>query len=266
MSIKYLVNFGCSFAYGNAANATNQLSDKHQNTVSIMAEQLGLEEINLAHPGNCNEGIVDDFLYWIASNNKKITDASIAVFGWTTGLRYGFVSDTPSFSNKERVAKGKSQPAATAFRLGPSNAYRLKADKWTDPRWNAHVINREETARINLYRNIMAAQSHAKKFNVKSIHYHSLSMKWGIRDLSTMPYEIADKIRPLIDTKHFYQFEGDNLQDLANSDTAGYHVAYDDSHPNHICYELWANKLLEWLRDNQYFKWIKEDKTNDIQA
>ena len=253
MTIERFINLGCSFAYGNQASSIGVLSGQHKNAVTYLSEWLGKTEINLARPGNSNEGILDNFLDWISTSSQEERDSSIVFIGWTSGIRFGFVSDLEQVSNKARSAKGKSDIAAIAFTLGPPNPYRFKIDKWNH-RWRDQHINVQETAILSLYRNIIAVQSAAHKFNIKVVHYHSIDPRWLTQDGLT--YEVNSHIRTIVDESKFYGFDQLSLQELANSDKAKYYVASDDSHPNHLCYQTWSNDMLDWMKQNGFWGWL----------
>lgn len=253
MTIDKLVNIGCSFAYGNQAESLGKLNGIHKNTVTYISEWLGKTEINLARPGNSNEGILDNFLDWISVSSMEERKSSIVFIGWTSGIRFGYVSDLEQASNKPRTAKGKSKEASIAFTCGPSNPYRFKIDKWNS-RWKDQFINVQETAILSLYRNIIATQAVAFKYGIKVVHYHNIDPRWLTQD--SIGYDVNDHLKSLIDQSTFFGFDKISLQAFANSDKDRYYVAVDDSHPNHVCYELWAQKMLEWMRQNNNWGWL----------
>lgn len=240
-----LVNMGCSFAYGNQAGKYGHLCGLHKNSVTFLAEWLDVDELNLARPGNSNEGILDNILHWISTTTQEQRQDSILIIGWTSGLRFGFVSDIVQASNKERLAKQSSPEASMAFVLGPQNLYRYKIDKW-NLRWEDQMINLRETAVLSLYRSVIAAQSVASHYGLRMLHYHGLDPRWSTKDGDD--YRVNSDIRHLIDTEDFYGFEQHSLQDVANSNPMKYHIADDDSHPNHVCYERWAREMLPFVK------------------
>lgn len=242
-----IINFGCSFAYGNQASSYDVLCGKHRSIATWLAEHYGLSEINLARPGNSNGGIVDTVLNWISTTNEDKLKNSIVLIGWSSGFRYGFVSDKELSSNKSRLKNADNITARDAFLLGPANVYRYHTDRWNS-RHHIANINLYETARINLYRNILTMNAVAAQYNLKMYHYHGLDSHWYLENLdNNFLYEINDNIRRIIDINRFYQFEKFSLQQLANSNPKKYHVSSEDSHPNHICYKKWANELCEWI-------------------
>lgn len=253
MKIQQVVNFGCSFAYGNRAIQFNELCKEHKNTSSFIAEKLGVPELNLARPGNCNEGILDSVLCWIGNNSKKTMASSLLVVGWTNGGRFGFVSDDIKASNKARPGKELGPVAEEAFTRGPLNPYRLLIDKW-DKRWVPNMINVEETARLSMYRNALSLQYVALAKKLKYIQYHSLRPSLGSSNPNTI-YAENEIMKKLIHTQNFYSFENKSLQTLTNSNPSSYFVSDKDSHPNHKAYELWADEIYQWFEANKKFGW-----------
>jgi hypothetical protein len=69
-----------------------------------------------------------------------------------------------------------------------------------------------------------------------------------------MIYDENERMRKLIDTNRFYQFEADSLQTMTNSNTKKYFVCEDDSHPNHVAYAEWTDKLYDWMSANDFWK------------
>ena len=252
MTIRKVVNFGCSFAYGNCVDRHDHLSPNHRSVATGIAETYGLTEINLARPGNSNEGILDNVLSWISSTTKKERSSCLLLVGWSGASRFGFVSDLPRVSNKPRVGKEAGPTAETAFTLGPANPYRFVIDKFDD-RWVNFHINFMETGRLVFYRSLISMQALATKNKMKIIYYHSLQPMRTKDFPEAMIYEENDEIRKLINVDQFYNFEKDSLQEVTNSDKSKYFVSHKDSHPNHIAYNYWNDQLVNWIEENKRF-------------
>lgn len=251
MKIETVVNFGCSFAYGNCAESYDQLINSHRSVATGIAEHYGLAELNLARPGNSNEGILDNVISWIADAGPEERDSCLLLVGWSGASRFGFVSDNARMSNKPRVGKDAGPTAESAFTLGPPNPYRYVIDKF-DGRWANNYINIPETGRLVFYRSLISLQSLALQNSLNVICYHSLH-PMRVQDLDIKIYEENDKIRSLIGTDRFFKFEKASLQDLVNSDKKRYYVSPKDSHPNHLAYDEWNGELVNWIEDNQRF-------------
>ena len=244
---KQVVNFGCSFAYGNQASEHGVLCGKHRSLATWIAEYYNLTELNLARPGNSNGGIVDTILNWVSTTDQDERESSLLIVGWTSGFRYGFVSYAEMVSNKVRVTKDDIT-AREAFILGPENAYNYRTDRW-DQSWKSSLIDLYETARLSLYRNVITANAIAAQYNLKMYNYHGLDSHWYFKDNdgSNFKYKLNDNIRSLVNFDTFYKFEEFSLQEFANTNAAMYHVSAVDSHPNHVCYKEWSEKICKWL-------------------
>jgi hypothetical protein len=253
ITIKQVVNFGCSFAYGNRAIKFNELCSEHKNTSSFIADKLSMPVINLARPGNSNEGILDNILCWIAANDRKTIASSLVLVGWTNGARFGFVSNDIKASNKSRPGKNLGPVAEEAFTAGPLNPYRFLIDKW-DKRWTPYLINYEETARLSLYRHALALQYAAKAYNIKYIQYHSLRPSLGSSDVATVSNE-NNLMKTMLVTDNFFSFESKSLQALTNDDPNRYFVSEKDSHPNHQACKEWADDIYMWMSGSKNFGW-----------
>lgn len=252
MKIRNVVNFGCSFAYGNCAESHDRLSSEHRSVATGVAETYGLTEINLARPGNSNEGILDNVISWLSVTPKKERDNCLLMVGWSGASRFGFVSDLPRISNKPRVGKDAGPTAERAFTLGPTNPYRYVIDKF-DHRWAEHYINLMETGRLVLYRSLISMQSLAARNKMNIIYYHSLQPMRTKEFPEVQIYEENDNIRNLINVDQFYKFEKASLQELTNSNKVKYFVSPKDSHPNHIAYNDWNGELVKWIEENNRF-------------
>jgi hypothetical protein len=90
--MKYLFCNGCSFVYGENAG---YLLDKDRSWnpklrfTKILADKLGLEEINLAANGESNHYTVRTTYDWIENNKDKVKD-TIFILGATEPLRLEF--------------------------------------------------------------------------------------------------------------------------------------------------------------------------------
>jgi hypothetical protein len=249
--ITKIVNFGCSFAYGNRAERFNSLCDSHWSAATWLSDRLAIPEVNLARPGNSVEGTLDSVLDWVTKTPKSDWNKSLLLVGWTGGHRFGFVADTPRPSNKQRPGKSGSI-GEFAFTGGPTNMYRYMIDKW-DSRWAEQYINVTETARLNLYRNIVCLDAIATRYKLNIVQYHGLESR-NPNNVDTVIYDENERMRKLIDTKRFYRFEADSLQTMTNSNKGKYFVCDDDSHPNHVAYAEWTDKLYDWMAAKDFWK------------
>lgn len=255
-NIKQVVNFGCSFAYGNRASETNVLSDEHRSAATGIAQRLGVPEVNLARPGNSNEGILDNIIHWISTSNRDTLDTSLLLIGWTNGRRFGYVSDSTQASNKPRPGKHENEVAMNAFVLGPDNLYRYQIDKWNEqPRWKN--INLEETSRLSLYRNVIAAYSLIDRYGLMAVQYHGLIPPPYpyLAEMRINEYTVLNDMRTLITKDKFYKFEGMSLQWQTNQSPDRYYVAPEDSHPNHASYRDWDDRLWYFMQENKMWGW-----------
>lgn len=251
--ITTIVNFGCSFAYGNRAAEFDTLCEEHRSPATYLAERLGLKEINLARPGNSNEGIVDTVLLWLSKTPTEQVRESLVLVGWTGGHRFGYVSDDQKVSNKIRVGKGAGKTAEQAFSMGPENRYRYQIDKWDD-RWAAQYINLQETARLSLYRSLLAFSAIEHKHELKSVQYHGLSAyPSSAYDAWANRYLENDDLKKMISTERFYEFETASLQGLTKKDRGLYFVSETDSHPNQVAYKAWTDLLYDWMCSRDFF-------------
>ena len=248
--IERIVNFGCSFAYGNSTESFNKLCEEHKSPATFLGERLDIEEINLARPGNSVEGTVDTVLDWLSTADDHTKKSSLLLIGWTGGRRFGFVCDDPRKSNKARPGKTGSI-GEFAFMNGPDNIYRYSIDKW-DGRWAEQYINLVETIRLSLYRNILCLDAISHRYDLNIVQYHALESLRPTKD-DTLIYGTNEKFRMMIDTSRFYKFETDSLQTFANSDKEKYYIASDDSHPNHVAYAEWTRRLYDWMAANNFW-------------
>ena len=252
MKIAKIINFGCSFAYGNRAASFSFLGSEHKSVASGLAKHYDLEEFNLARPGNSNEGILDNVISWIATADKKDKSNSLLLVGWSGASRFGFVSDSIKMSNKARPAKEDDPVAENAFTAGPPNPYRYVIDKFDD-RWATQSINLLETGRLTLYRSIISLQALEKIHDLKIIYYHSLKPMRPEEFPDINLYEENDKMSALINTDRFYRFQEMSLQEMTNENMNKYYVSSTDSHPNHVAYARWTRFLISWIEKNNRF-------------
>jgi hypothetical protein len=247
MSCNTLANFGCSFAYGNQASGFNTLCGYHRSPASWVAEFFNLTEVNYARPGNSNDGIVDSVLNWLSSSDRDHISKTVVLIGWTSGIRYGYVSNSNFLSNRRRYKYALHDSIAEkAFSLGPPNPYSFKTIRWGD-RNKDLLINFEETARLSLYRNLLTINALSQQYKFKAYHYHALD-PFHYSEITGKKKQDATNcsLRKLINTQFFYKFEEYSIQELANSNPQKFHISSADTHPNHLCYKTWAEEFCNW--------------------
>ena len=112
--MKYLFCNGCSFVHGeNAGYLFNyeRTWNAKLRFSKLLAEKLGLEEINLAANGESNHYIVRTTYDWIEANKDKVKD-TIFVLGATEPLRLELFQ---AFKNKYQAVSMRWAAGAVQF-------------------------------------------------------------------------------------------------------------------------------------------------------
>ena len=91
-----LINVGCSFSYGNIISEYETFADKHISPGTLVAEYMGIEELNIASPGLSLDGVLRRL------HSYEFQRDDVFLIGLPPNLRLQAVRTEPRNQNKIR--------------------------------------------------------------------------------------------------------------------------------------------------------------------
>ncbi len=235
-----LINVGCSFSYGNIISEYETFADKHISPGTLVAEYMGIEELNIASPGLSLDGV----LRRLHSYEFKRDD--VFLIGLPPNLRLQAVRTEPRNQNKIRKKfNNPSEWRQNAFNQGP----KIPEDWFITKTWDndfEKVDLLETTAYWSFY-NILLIQltmTHKLSYHLPKDRYWLYNSVHGHMQQTTDKPEIQ-RLRDQINILNYYKPDT-GMHDEVLQDQK-YQIARDDTHPNHIYYTRWAEEFCTWM-------------------
>jgi|TARA_R110002110_G_scaffold120795_1_gene296138 hypothetical protein len=243
-----LYNFGCSFSYGNCAKTKNNLIDKHIGPGTLVAEHLGLQEVNYASNGDSNDGTLRKlYTYPIEPNN-------VALVGVTGATRFGVVGpeDKPTKHKKVRLKNNitnkmqeffakPSKARQRAFTIGPDLPVELDYFTKIKGALAPGNWNKFETFTYRTLLSVVCIQKRLEELGMKYYFYNTI-------DSQIMEDVFVKELLTLRGNINFNQYFEPNNAIMSWVDVnKDLWIADDDSHPNHYAYSIWFEKFKQWL-------------------
>ena len=212
MTIKRLITHGCSFAYGEELGSSNSSS-----WPALVAEQLGVDLLNLAKPAYSNDSIVSDL---IATDLNREHYDDLIIVGWTSYLRLEFVDDDSRFTIGPNVRQHRPRREISDLVLKYAN------DKWLYRRWLNQVV---------------LLQEYLKSKQVKYLFFNVFDTQTKNIEYKNIPQfkTLFDKI----DTSRFVGWPDQGMVEWAYPSPVG-----PRGHPLELGHKKTADHLLKNLR------------------
>jgi len=248
--MKYLFCNGCSFVYGeNAGHLFNYDRDWNAKLrfSKLLADKLGLEEINIAANGESNHYTVRTTYDWIEANKDKVKD-TIFVLGATEPSRLEFYQ--AAIKNYQAVAmrwvagaldtlKGKEVDKLTNELEDVQRLFGSKVPIKLGVEWFGNFLKyfytNEEEERVT-ERLFKLINSHINYRGGKLVLFNSIYD--SIKDKSDFNfYNFPEEPQK----RNFWKGYNSHMQDIHGNWKTNCH------HPSHISHEWFANELYNFI-------------------
>tara|TARA_Y100001937_G_scaffold112646_1_gene160447 strand:- start:386 stop:1051 length:666 start_codon:yes stop_codon:yes gene_type:complete len=193
-------------------------------TTKIIAENYGMQLVNLAMGGRGNVRIGFSSKVWCEQNKGKDL---FAVIGWSSAVRNDYVTD-------DGWKKGRIQGTELTWRTWKTldNVSFIRNHKGWDI---------ENNLTMNFLDNVFDLQNYFERNRIPYVMYNSLPNDFGN---GTADFEV---IRNAINMDRFFSPKVSHLEFVNDKNLI---VSPDDPHPSTEGHELWAKQLMEFIDAN----------------
>jgi len=193
-------------------------------TTKIIAENYGMELVNLAMGGRGNIRIGFSSKVWCEQNKGKDL---FAVIGWSSAVRNDYVTD-------DGWKKGRIQGTDLTWRTWKTldNVSFIRNHKGWDI---------ENNLTMNFLDNVFDLQNYFERKKIPYVMYNSLPNDFGN---GTADFEV---IRNAINMDRFFSPKISHLEFVNDKNLI---VSPDDPHPSTEGHEQWAKQLMEFIDAN----------------
>ena len=193
-------------------------------TTKIIAENYGMQLVNLAMGGRGNVRIGFSSKVWCEQNKGKDL---FAVIGWSSAVRNDYVTD-------DGWKKGRIQGTELTWRTWKTldNVSFIRNHKGWDI---------ENNLTMNFLDNVFDLQNYFERNRIPYVMYNSLPNDFGN---GTADFKI---IRNAINMDRFFSPKVSHLEFVNDKNLI---VSPDDPHPSTEGHELWAKQLMEFIDAN----------------
>ncbi len=193
-------------------------------TTKIIAENYGMQLVNLAMGGRGNVRIGFSSKVWCEQNKGKDL---FAVIGWSSAVRNDYVTD-------DGWKKGRIQGTELTWRTWKTldNVSFIRNHKGWDI---------ENNLTMNFLDNVFDLQNYFERNRIPYVMYNSLPNDFGN---GTADFKV---IRNAINMDRFFSPKVSHLEFVNDKNLI---VSPDDPHPSTEGHELWAKQLMEFIDAN----------------
>ena len=193
-------------------------------TTKIIAENYGMQLVNLAMGGRGNVRIGFSSKVWCEQNKGKDL---FAVIGWSSAVRNDYVTD-------DGWKKGRIQGTELTWRPWKTldNVSFIRNHKGWDI---------ENNLTMNFLDNVFDLQNYFERNRIPYVMYNSLPNDFGN---GTADFKV---IRNAINMDRFFSPKVSHLEFVNDKNLI---VSPDDPHPSTEGHELWAKQLMEFIDAN----------------
>ena len=193
-------------------------------TTKIIAENYGMQLVNLAMGGRGNVRIGFSSKVWCEQNKNKDL---FAVIGWSSAVRNDYVTD-------DGWKKGRIQGTELTWRTWKTldNVSFIRNHKGWDI---------ENNLTMNFLDNVFDLQNYFERNRIPYVMYNSLPNDFGN---GTADFKV---IRNAINMDRFFSPKVSHLEFVNDKNLI---VSPDDPHPSTEGHELWAKQLMEFIDAN----------------
>lgn len=237
--MKNLLINGCSFLAKNKGKTNTHAGLE-------VARLLGLNPIPYAQGGRGNKRIQITTKTFFYNNPERIKDTFVLI-GWSSSLR------------QDCLAGGSDGDKTLT---GVTNCYwdnKQLWKTWKYTEWNTmklssrkgHLFNIriDDTLRMQYLDSVLSMQDFFKLHKIKYCMYDSLNNDYLGQG------QWRELLEDQVDTNRFFGFNKITHFNFANKNTdkmgRQLNCGEDDAHPNTLGHKLWANKLTEFIMNNQ---------------
>ena len=213
-----LFSNGCSFLTPRPKDGVETFTSK------ILAEQYGLELINLAMGGRGNLRISFSTKVWF--EQKGVEDV-FAVIGWSSAVRNDYITD-------DGWKKGRIPGSELTWRSWKTfdNSGFIRNNRGWDI---------ENNLSMNFLENVFNLQNYFERKRIPYVMYNSLRNDFGS---GAVDFEV---IKNSININRFYNPTVSHLEFVTDNNLI---VSPDDPHPSAQGHKQWASQLMEFINAN----------------
>ena len=213
-----LFSNGCSFLTPRPKDGVETFTSK------ILAEQYGLELINLAMGGRGNLRISFSTKVWFEQNGVEDV---FAVIGWSSAVRNDYITD-------DGWKKGRIPGSELTWRSWKTfdNSSFIRNNRGWDI---------ENNLSMNFLENVFNLQNYFERKRIPYVMYNSLPNDFGA---GAVDFEV---IKNSININRFFNPTVSHLEFVTDNNLI---VSPDDPHPSAQGHKQWASQLMEFINAN----------------